>query len=73
MTVSTDKATTTKKRVSKKTTQKPSMAILATCPTSGAGWCAYPFSPKQLEKRMRTKAQLSELDKISQKAKKKTK
>lgn len=66
MTVSADKATTTKKKVSKKSS-KPSMAILATCPTNGAGWCAFPFSPKQLEKRMKTKAQLNQLETVSKK------
>lgn len=30
---------------------------LATCPVNGAGWCPYPFSPAQLEKRLKQKAQ----------------
>jgi hypothetical protein len=27
------------------------------CPVDGAGWCAYPFSPAQLERRLKQLAQ----------------
>lgn len=30
--------------------------VLATCPVNGAGWCPYPFSPAQLQKRLKAKA-----------------
>ncbi len=30
-------------------------AALATCPVGGAGWCPYPFSPAQLQKRLQAK------------------
>lgn len=39
---------------------KVSSAALATCPVNGAGWCPYPFSVAQLEKRMKAKAQQAE-------------
>lgn len=41
---------------SRKQTSKKSTSVLANCPVSGAGWCPYPFSLKQLEKRMKAKA-----------------
>lgn len=28
---------------------------LSVCPVNGAGWCAYPFSVEQLERRMKAK------------------
>lgn len=45
--------TTKRKRPSRKT----SAAVLSTCPVNGAGWCPYPFSPAQLEKRLKAKAE----------------
>lgn len=36
-------------------------AALATCPVGGAGWCPYPFSPAQLQKRLQ--ARLAEQEK----------
>jgi len=39
---------------------KVSSAALAKCPVNGAGWCPYPFSVAQLEKRMKAKAQQTE-------------
>ncbi|HIA51030.1 MAG TPA: hypothetical protein EYN91_02945 [Candidatus Melainabacteria bacterium] len=41
---------------------KVSSAALATCPVNGAGWCPYPFSVAQLEKRMKAKAQQTETE-----------
>lgn len=32
---------------------------LANCPVNGAGWCPYPFSPKELAKLRKRKAQAS--------------
>ncbi|CAN5164052.1 hypothetical protein BH10CYA1_BH10CYA1_58050 [soil metagenome] len=40
----------------KKTTTKRSTAALAMCPTNGAGWCPYPFTVEQLERRLKEKA-----------------
>lgn len=60
MKVSTGKPTLTK-RGSKKT-EKTEMAVLATCPTGGSGWCSYPFSPKQLERRLKAKAKITEIE-----------
>ena len=40
----------------KKTTTKRSAAALAMCPTNGAGWCPYPFTVEQLERRLKEKA-----------------
>jgi hypothetical protein len=34
-------------------TSKKNAAVLATCPVGSAGWCAYPFSVAQLQKRMK--------------------
>lgn len=64
MRVSTGKPTTTK-RVSKKSEDAQS-AILSTCPTNGGGWCSYPFSAKQLEKRLKAKAKLVEIESLQQ-------
>ena len=66
MKVSTGKPTLSKR--SSKKSEKPEMAMLATCPTSGGGWCSYPFSPKQLEKRLRAKAKLDAIEQIQQQA-----
>lgn len=69
MRVGTGKAGTAK-RASKKTDNTAS-AVLATCPTGGGGWCSYPFSAKQLEKRMKAKARLAEIETLQQTAKQK--
>lgn len=37
----------------KKTSNKRSQSALAMCPVNGAGWCPYPFSPAQLERRLK--------------------
>ena len=39
----------------KRPARKPSAAVLGTCPVNGAGWCPYPFSPQQLQKRLKAK------------------
>jgi hypothetical protein len=36
-----------------RTSKKESATVLATCPVGSAGWCAYPFSVRQLQKRMK--------------------
>jgi hypothetical protein len=43
-----------KKKTSKSSRTKKSNA-LATCPINGAGWCPYPFSVEQLERRLKAK------------------
>jgi len=40
----------------KKTAKKRKRASLLSCPVNGAGWCPYPFSIEQLEKRLKEKA-----------------
>lgn len=42
----------------KKTSTKKAAAAsaLAICPTNGAGWCPYPFTVEQLERRLKEKA-----------------
>lgn len=52
----TKKATSRTKRASR---AKVSSAALATCPVNGAGWCPYPFSIKQLERRLKEKAEIA--------------
>jgi hypothetical protein len=37
---------------SRKTASKKGSAALATCPVDFAGWCPYPFSIAQLQKRI---------------------
>lgn len=71
MRVSTDKPTL--KKDESKTAQNTGAAMLATCPTGGGGWCSYPFTAKQLEKRMKAKAKITEIESMQQStAKKKT-
>ncbi|MBS2001029.1 MAG: hypothetical protein U0103_02355 [Candidatus Obscuribacterales bacterium] len=41
----------------KKASTKKASAALATCPVNGAGWCPYPFTVEQLERRLREKAE----------------
>lgn len=40
----------------KKSSKTRSAAALATCPVNGAGWCPYPFTMEQLERRLKAKA-----------------
>ena len=47
------KPASTKKKT---TTKKSAAAALAICPTNGAGWCPYPFTVEQLERRLKEKA-----------------
>ena len=49
-------ATTKAKPTRKKTARKKS-SVLSTCPVGAAGWCSYPFSVAQLEKRLKAKAE----------------
>ena len=44
---------TSKTSKSRKSKKGQSTAVLATCPIGASGWCAYPFSLQQLEKRMK--------------------
>lgn len=44
----------------KKTRSKLAKAALSTCPAGGAGWCPYPFSIEQLEKKLKARAQENE-------------
>ncbi|HEY9775436.1 MAG TPA: hypothetical protein V6C81_16840 [Planktothrix sp.] len=39
----------------RKRSNNETASVLATCPVNGAGWCPYPFSPAQLEKRLKNK------------------
>ena len=52
-------ATPTVPRVSKKkkqTKRRGSRSEILSCAVNGAGWCPYPFSIEQLEKRLKEKA-----------------
>lgn len=40
---------------------KAGLTMLATCPVDGSGWCSYPFSPEQLQRRLRAKAREEEV------------
>lgn len=51
---STTKTATRKSR--KRAGTKLAGAALKTCPVGGAGWCPYPFSPAQLEKKLKARA-----------------
>jgi hypothetical protein len=66
MRVSTDKPTL--KKVESKKAENTGSAMLATCPTGGGGWCSYPFTAKQLEKRMKAKAKMTEIESMQQQA-----
>ena len=48
-------ATRTKAKTSAKNSKKAGKA-LSICPVNGAGWCPYPFSVEQLERRLKEKA-----------------
>lgn len=52
----------TKRPASKRVSRKTSSAF-NTCPVGGAGWCAYPFSVAQLEKRMKAISEHAESEK----------
>lgn len=43
--------------VRKRTSTKPITNVLGTCPVGGAGWCSFPFSPAQLQRRLQLKAE----------------
>jgi len=45
----------THKKKPSTSTKKKKTTSMSTCPINGAGWCAYPFSVKQLERRMKAK------------------
>jgi hypothetical protein len=52
------RASTTASRAAtkrKRTSNRASAAVLGTCPVNGQGWCPYPFSPAQLQKRLKEK------------------
>jgi hypothetical protein len=44
----------TKQSTRKRTTTRKKTSALATCPVGGAGWCSFPFSASQLQKRMKS-------------------
>jgi hypothetical protein len=48
------------KQSSRKKTNKRKSGVMATCPVGSGGWCSYPFSVAQLEKRMKAKAAAQE-------------
>lgn len=52
-----------KKRTTKssKSAKTKKATALATCPVNGAGWCPYPFSVEQLERRLKAKADAEKL------------
>lgn len=50
------KTTKAKQTSRKKPTRRKNQA-LATCPVGASGWCSYPFSAAQLEKRLKAKAE----------------
>jgi hypothetical protein len=70
MRVSTDNPTL--KKVESKKAENTGSAMLATCPTGGGGWCSYPFTAKQLEKRMKAKAKITEIESMQSAPAKKT-
>jgi len=49
-------ATVSQGSAKKKTAKKRKRSSLLACPVNGAGWCPYPFSIEQLEKRLKEKA-----------------
>lgn len=44
----------------KRASKKPVVSALAICPVDGAGWCPYPFSPAQLQRRLKQKMEAAE-------------
>lgn len=51
---------TTKAKSSRKKSPRRKNASLATCPVGAQGWCSFPFTAAQLEKRMKAKAEQTE-------------
>lgn len=49
--------TTKAKQSSRKKATRRKSNVLSTCPVGAAGWCCYPFSVAQLQKRMKAKAE----------------
>lgn len=49
--------TTKAKQSSRKKPARRRNSALATCPVGAAGWCSYPFSVAQLQKRLKAKAE----------------
>jgi hypothetical protein len=47
--------TTKAKQSSRKKTTKKKSAALSTCPVGSSGWCSFPFTVAQLEKRLKAK------------------
>ena len=47
----------TRQSARKAAPRKKKSTALATCPVNGAGWCSFPFSASQLQKRLRTKSE----------------
>jgi hypothetical protein len=47
--------TTKAKQTTRKKTARKKSAALSTCPVGAFGWCSYPFSVAQLEKRLKAK------------------
>lgn len=60
----TSSTESSKKKASTRS-KKPGATALAACPTGAAGWCSYPFSPAQLERRMKQNAKKRELEETS--------
>ena len=58
--------------VRKRTSKRSTVAALANCPVNGAGWCPYPFSPAQLERRLRRKLEEAEASKPKEVSSRKT-
>lgn len=52
---------------SSKSSKSKKAVALATCPVNGAGWCPYPFSVEQLERRLKAKAAAEKLKNESSK------
>ncbi|MBX9693548.1 MAG: hypothetical protein K2Z81_14260 [Cyanobacteria bacterium] len=70
MKVTSSKESSTKS-VSRKTKQ-PALSMLSSCPAGASGWCSYPFSPQQLEKKMKAKAKKQQIEEIRQQKPKKS-
>ena len=57
------KSTKSARQPAKKRNTKAAGAGLNTCPIGNAGWCAYPFSVDQLQKRLKRAAEGSKAEK----------
>ncbi len=53
---SSSSSNTSTNSTKRKQPKKRSRISALTCPVNGAGWCPYPFSIEQLEKRLKEKA-----------------